>query len=56
MDIDYVNWEGWELTGWPTVVISRGTLVIEEGQLVGKPGHGKPVKGKIDEEIVKTVR
>ncbi|MEM2135964.1 MAG: dihydropyrimidinase [Candidatus Jordarchaeaceae archaeon] len=56
MDIDYVNWEGWELTGWPTMVISRGTLVIEEGQLVGKPGHGKPVRGKTDEEIIKTVR
>ncbi|MGQ9721888.1 MAG: dihydropyrimidinase [Candidatus Jordarchaeum sp.] len=56
MDIDYVNWEGWKLTGWPTVVISRGTLVIEDGQLVGKPGHGKPVKGKIDEELIKTVR
>jgi dihydropyrimidinase len=55
MDIDYVNWEGWKLTGWPTMIISKGKVIIENGQFLGKAGDGEPVKGKIDEALTKTI-
>ena len=30
-----------ELTGWPTVVTVRGEVVMQDSEIVGKPGHGK---------------
>ncbi len=29
------------LTGWPTVVTVRGEVVMQDNEIVGKPGHGK---------------
>jgi dihydropyrimidinase len=37
---DFTPYEGWEVTGWPTVTISRGEVVYRDGQIVGQPGHG----------------
>ncbi|PZX10337.1 dihydropyrimidinase [Palleronia aestuarii] len=42
--MDYTPFEGRELTGWPVTVLSRGSRVIEDGQLVAEPGHGQFVK------------
>ena len=41
MATDYSPYEGIEIQGWPTTVISRGELVIDHGNFVGAPGHGK---------------
>lgn len=38
---DFCLWEGWELMGWPILTIVRGTVVVKDGQLVGKPGTGR---------------
>ena len=37
---DYTPYEGLEVTGWPVSVLSRGTLVMENGKVTGKRGHG----------------
>lgn len=34
---DYSLYEGWPLRGWPRYTLVRGTVVQEEGVLVGKP-------------------
>ena len=34
---DYSAWEGWEVHGWPTLVILRGQVVVENGALRGQP-------------------
>jgi dihydroorotase (multifunctional complex type) len=38
---DFSLYEGRELTGWPVVTILRGEVVVEDGQVVGKPGMGR---------------
>ena len=42
-NMDYTPFEGWSVTGWPTVVLSRGQRVIADGKLKGEPGHGQYV-------------
>ena len=37
----YSPFEGWEVTGLPTTVISRGQRIIEGNALHAKAGHGK---------------
>jgi len=48
MNVDYTPWEGWELTGMPSVVYSRGKRVAEwdgkQMKFVGKAGVGRFVK------------
>ena len=40
---DYDPYEGWDVTGWPDVVLSRGDVVFERGTVVGRPGRGRLV-------------
>jgi dihydropyrimidinase len=42
--VDYSAYEGREVTGSPTVVLSRGEVVCENGAVVGKPGRGRFIK------------
>ncbi len=44
MNVDYNCYEGMEVTGVTETVLSRGKVVIENGQYVGKPGDGKYLK------------
>ncbi len=37
---DYTPYDGWTLKGWPTLTMSRGTVVMEDGKIVGPEGHG----------------
>ena len=38
-DLNY--YEGWKLRGWPVMTICRGTVVMEEDEVIGKPGYGR---------------
>src|SRR5438034_902426 len=44
MKVDYNPYEGRQVTGATDTVLSRGRLVIENGQFVGRPGSGVFVK------------
>lgn len=41
---DYSVYEGWKLKGWPITTLVRGTAVVENMQVVGRPGHGRLAK------------
>jgi dihydropyrimidinase len=44
MRVDYSAYEGMKVRGVTKTVLSRGELVIEEGQYVGRKGHGSYLK------------
>ncbi|WP_367718525.1 dihydropyrimidinase [Nitratireductor sp. GISD-1A_MAKvit] len=44
--IDYNVFEGIEVKGLPKTVLSRGEIVVEDGAVKPKPGHGKFVARK----------
>jgi dihydropyrimidinase len=39
-NVDYTPYEGRQITGWPEVVISRGDVVVQDGELLAKAGRG----------------
>jgi len=44
---DFSPYEGWPVTGWPEVTISRGEVVFADGQIVGAQGRGHvPRRGR----------
>ncbi|MDQ0390420.1 dihydropyrimidinase [Labrys monachus] len=40
-NVDYTPFEGLEVQGWPETVISRGEIIVDKGELKGKPGRGR---------------
>jgi dihydropyrimidinase len=44
MDVDYSTYEGREVTGGSDVVLSRGRVVVENGEWKGEKGWGKFLK------------
>jgi dihydropyrimidinase len=38
---DYDPYEGWEVTGWPEVVLSRGEIAYERGDVRAEAGRGR---------------
>lgn len=40
---DFTLYEGQELTGWPVLTMVRGQVMMADGRLTGKPGHGRYV-------------
>ncbi len=38
---DYSVYEGWSVTGWPTVTVRRGEIVFRDDQVIGQPGSGQ---------------
>ncbi|MCA9858391.1 MAG: amidohydrolase family protein [Thermomicrobiales bacterium] len=38
---DYSPFEGWDVTGWPRITISRGDVVYQRNELLGTPGRGQ---------------
>jgi len=44
MDVDYSAYEGQEIEGIVETVISKGTVIIENGEYLGAPGDGEYVK------------
>ena len=49
---DYSPWEGWEIFGWPTTVILRGKVMVDNGQLLGTPDDGQRVRRRIDPAVL----
>ena len=44
MAVDYSCYEGRSVTGGSDVVMSRGMVVVRDGQFTGRKGHGRFVK------------
>ena len=44
MNIDYSTYEGFQVRGYTETVLSRGRVVIDHGEYVGRPGDGRFVK------------
>jgi len=38
---DYTPYEGWQVKGWPRLVLSRGDIIVRDGQYVGYMERGK---------------
>ncbi len=43
---DYSPFEGWEVTGWPRLTLSRGEVVYQRNEILGAPGRGKVIARK----------
>jgi len=39
-NMDYNPFEGMEVTGWPVTVLGRGERIVDNGELIAKPGDG----------------
>jgi dihydropyrimidinase len=46
MNVDYNPYEGRTCKGAVETVLSRGEVIIEKGQLLGKPGRGQYIVRK----------
>ena len=44
MDVDYSCYEGRAVQGASDVVLSRGSVVVRNGEFAGAKGHGRFVK------------
>lgn len=45
---EYTPFEGLQLKGWPYATIIRGEVVFEDGEVIGKPGHGEYIKRPVE--------
>ncbi len=45
MNIDYSAYEGFRVRGYPETVLSRGRVVIDKGEYVGRPGDLRCFRG-----------
>lgn len=45
-NMDYTPFEGMEITGWPELVMNRGAIVVEKGELKAERGRGRFVARK----------
>ena len=50
---DYSPWDGWEVEGWPTTVMLRGKLMVDQGKLLGQPSDGRLIPRKIDPAVLR---
>jgi dihydropyrimidinase len=44
MDVDYSCYEGRSVQGGSDIVLSRGTVIVRDGEFTGHKGHGKFIK------------
>ena len=51
-ETDYTPWEGHDIFAWPVVTISRGKVMVENGQYLGSPNDGRYLKRKIPSDIL----
>jgi dihydropyrimidinase len=40
-NVDYCPYEGWEVQGYPTTILSRGEVIVRDGEFVGTSGRGR---------------
>jgi len=50
-EADYTPWEGRDLAAWPSLVMVRGKVVVEDGAFKGDLKDGQFLSRKVPEEI-----
>jgi dihydropyrimidinase len=53
MNVDYSCYEGREVQGWSTVVLSRGKTIIENGAYIGQKGDGRFLRRAVSKDSLK---
>jgi len=46
---DFSPYHGWNLKGWPVLTMVRGTVVMKNGEIIGRAGHAKYQAMKLKE-------
>jgi dihydropyrimidinase len=52
MNMDYSAWEGWEIAGAVDTVLSRGTVISQNGTYTGRAGHGQFVPRALSDYLL----
>lgn len=52
MNVDYSAYEGMQITGRVSTVLSRGSVVIADGQFHGREGHGQFLKRELSQYLI----
>ena len=52
MRVDYSAYEGLEVTGKVKCVLSRGRIVVENGEYLGNPGDGQYLKRGTNQYLI----
>lgn len=52
MNMDYAAWEGFEIDGHVDVVLSRGTVIVDESGYRGTKGHGRYLKRDLSQYLI----
>lgn len=52
MNMDYSAWEGFEIDGHVDTVLSRGVVIVDKGNYVGRPGDGRYLKRELSQYLV----
>ena len=52
MNMDYSAWEGYEIDGHADLVMSRGTVVVDETGYIGTKSHGKYLKRGLSQYLI----
>jgi dihydropyrimidinase len=38
---DYSVYDGWDVQGWPRIVVQRGQVLLADGEILARPGQGQ---------------
>jgi dihydropyrimidinase len=38
---DYSVYDGWDVRGWPRIVVQRGQVLLADGEIIARPGQGQ---------------
>ncbi len=52
MRMDYSAWEGYEIDGHVDTVLSRGQVIIDGGEFLGRTGYGNFVKRGLSQNLI----
>jgi dihydropyrimidinase len=52
MQVHYSPYAGWDLVGLPTTTISKGRVIVDAGQFLGRPGDGAFLERSIAPEVL----
>ncbi len=52
MRMDYSAWEGYEIDGHVDTVLSRGRVIVDRGEYLGKPGDGQFIKRGLSQNLI----